>query len=73
MAQPRAWLRSWGRYGYLLALVPVLAGLYGLVWSVTGGRSAMGREWDFTLQCAAAALGGLLLLCLCRKVEGPEP
>lgn len=162
----RKWLRSWDRYGYLLALVPVLAGLYGLVWSVTGGRSAvldrrgwdgmlvyyyavgiyryvlptflagfsgfvlgfalrrklcwyhicalpalwggwglllqegmglflrghqewfacrfphaqewfirsaMGREWDFTLQCAAAALGGSLLLCLCRKVEGPEP
>lgn len=164
MAQLRAWLQSWNRYGYLLTLVPVLVGLYGLVWSVTGERaavldrrgwggtlvyyyavgiyryvlptflaglssfvlgfalrrkllwyhicalpalwggwglllqegmglflrghqawfsaafplaqewfirSAMGREWDFTFRCAAAALGGLLLLCLCQKLIGP--
>ena len=52
-----AWLTAWdSQYGYLLSLIPLIAGLWGIFWSLTGERREtlrfLGLSGTFLLYCS---------------------
>ena len=57
-----AWLTAWdSQYGYLLALIPLIAGLWGISWSLTGERREALRLWGWSGTILLYSASGLYL------------